>query len=108
MPIGPGIKSPTPPSPRPPAPPATPARIPSAGAMGGVGTSSTGAVSAFSAPAAPAAPAMSEEDFLAQDAEFNDTRSSAEREYQNLLAQLAKTRGQQELDTNNTLRNLGW
>lgn len=89
-------------------------RVPQTGGSTGLGTSSTGSVAAFSAAPAMAGaetagpPQMSEEDFLAQDAEFNDTRAGAEREFQNLVSQLARQRGEYELDNNNTLRNLGW
>lgn len=55
-----------------------------------------------------ATPAMSQDDWLAQDATFNDQRAGYQQEYQNLMAQLAKQRGDYELDTNNTYRNLGW
>lgn len=100
--------------------PGTYVRAPLNKGTGGVGANAYGAVGAYSAGAGGdmmggagggaggGAPAMSEEDWLAQDAEFNDQRAALEREYQNLVAQLTKQRGDYELDTNNSLRNLGW
>lgn len=96
--------------------PTAPGRAPSApvqqapnmGSMG-VGTTSTGAVAPFAEEVVPPPPPPpSEADFLAQDAEFNDTRATLEREFENLKAQLAKQRGDYDLDINNSLRNLGW
>lgn len=92
----------------PPAPAATPARIPAnsapASGSGGVGSTSTGVVAPYSA----APPQMSDEEWLAQDAEFNDTRAGLQREFENLVANLARQRADYELDYNNSLRDMGW
>lgn len=79
---------------------------PSTGASNGVGVNATGSAAPLAAPAA--SPQMSQDEFLAQDAEFNDTRSSLQREYEDLLANIARQRSDYELDTNNSLRNMGW
>ena len=93
----------------PPAQPAVPQKIPTST---GVGTTPTGTVAPYGAgvgdAGASAAPQMSEDEWLAQDAEFNDTRANMEREFANLVAQLAKQRGDYELDTGSAKRNLGW
>lgn len=92
-------------------------RVPSSGGTSGIGTSATGGIAAFAGGggdmggggvAAPTPPPMSQDQYLAQDAEFLGTQSDAEREYQNLIAQLTRQRGEYELDNKNTLRNMGW
>ena len=84
--------------------PSAPSKIPTST---GVGTTPTGTVAPYG-PGVGAGGGMSEDEWLAQDAEFNDTRANMEREFANLVAQLAKQRGDYELDTGNAKRNLGW
>lgn len=76
---------------------------------GGVGTTDTGAVAAFATGggATGGQSPMSDEDWLVQDEEFNDTRAQLVREFENLKAQLGKQRTDYQLDINNSLRNLG-
>lgn len=75
---------------------------PNTGGGGGMGTGATGTF------AAQAAPAMSEDQWLAQDAQFIDEKNAANQDFENLIARLAQQRSEYELDNKNTLRNLGW
>lgn len=78
------------------------------GGGGGVGVGATGTVAAQGAAAVPAPPQMTEDEWLAQDAQFLDEKNAATQDYENLIAKLAQQRTDYELDNTNTLRNLGW
>lgn len=77
---------------------------------GGVGTNAYGNVGAYGAASAGGGGGggMSNEQWLAQDADYLDQQAALKREYENLVAQLARQQGDYELDVNNTYRNLGW
>jgi hypothetical protein len=51
---------------------------------------------------------QSQDQYLAQDAEFLDEKSAAQQEYDNLVAQLAQQGTEYNTNNQNTLRNLGW
>ncbi len=93
-----------------------PAPINQGSSSAGVGVGSTGIVGGQSlagslgggAVGTSSGPGMSQDQFLAQDATFKDQQSSAQRDFENLMAQLVQQKTNYQLDNSKSLQNLGW